>query len=64
MWWGLWVWTVSGLSLNDVIEKAWREGTASSFVLVLLKVVESCWTYLEEGGEFLKGDVPLRGVAF
>ena len=47
-----------------MIEKARREGTASSLVLVLLRVVESCWTYLEEGGGFLKGDVPLRGVAF
>ena len=64
MWWGLWVWTVLGLSLNDLIEKAWGEGTISSFVVVLLKVVESCCVYLEDGGVFLKGDVPLRGVAF
>ena len=37
---------------------------ASSFVLVLLKVVKSCWVYLEEGGVLLKGIVPLRGVSF
>ena len=64
MWWGLWVWTVLGLSLNDLIEKAWGEGTVSSFVVVLLKVVDSCWVYLEGGGAFLKGAIPLRGVAF
>ena len=27
------------LSLNDLNEKAWAEGTVSSFVVVLLKVV-------------------------
>lgn len=62
--WGLWVWIDLDSSLNYWTEKAWEELTVSSFVVVLLKVVESCWVYLEEGGIFLKGVVPFRSVAF
>ena len=64
MWWGSWVWIVWELSLNELIEKARGEGTVSSFVPVLLKLVKPCWVYLEEGAVFLNGVVPLRGIAF
>ncbi len=59
---GLWVWMAFGWGMNTLIGRVWGEGTMSSFVVVLLKVVESCWEYLEKGGVSLKGVVFSKGV--
>ena len=42
------------MAANSLIERVWGKGTVSSFVVVLLKVVESCWEYLEKGGVALE----------
>ena len=55
---------IFGLRLNVLIAIIWVKGNVSSFVVVLLKVVESCWEYLEKGGVSWKSDVSLKGVAF
>ena len=61
-WW--WVWIVFGLALNALIGRFWGKRTASSSVVVLLRVVESCWEYLEKCGVFGKGDVFWKVLVF